>query len=419
MASGSAVTDSTKKLRWIAVGLTGLVLVACGESSDGSAGDTAPPTQEIEPDTTLPPLPIERVGDVESLPDRYPETWFLVHDVSFFGMSDGRVNIVDAAAGTLPEQMKGMFNVSFIGSVLEARNRSEIYASETFYSRGTRGDRTDVLTIWDRASLEPIAEVVWPEAKRFQGLPVAHAMGLLDNERFLGVFNLTPAGSVTVIDLATRSIVSEIAVPGCIHVYPTGPRGFSSLCGDGRFLTTQLTESGTILEQSRGDAFFNSDTSPIYERAAMIDGMAYFPSFDGLMYPVDLSGVVAQPGTPWSMVTEAERADDWRPGGLGLIDADTNGRIYVLMHPGGVDGSQQGGGPEVWVFDPASQQRVLRIPLQEWGLSIALSRGEEPLLMVTNPVTMSLEIYDASSGDYLRTLEGMFGVTPLKMYGAR
>ena len=33
-----------------------------------------------------PPLPIEKMGTVESLPERYPEHWFLIHDATFFHM---------------------------------------------------------------------------------------------------------------------------------------------------------------------------------------------------------------------------------------------------------------------------------------------------------------------------------------------
>ena len=49
-------------------------------------------------DRSLPPLPIEGTGTVESLPERYPDHWFLVHDASFFHMSDGKVYLIDSRA---------------------------------------------------------------------------------------------------------------------------------------------------------------------------------------------------------------------------------------------------------------------------------------------------------------------------------
>jgi len=190
-----------------------------------------------------PPLPIEPTGIVETLPKDYPEHWFLVHDASFFHMSDGKLYVIDAQAETLAEQVKGFVNVVLMGNILQSARRNEIYATETFHARGTRGQRMDVVTIWDQETLSPLGEVVWPEPKRFMGMPQRYAMLLLDNDRFLAVANFSPATSVTLIDLDSRKIVNEIPTPGCTFTYPTGPLGFSSLCADGRFMSTELAKT--------------------------------------------------------------------------------------------------------------------------------------------------------------------------------
>ena len=134
---------------------------------------------------------------------------------------------------------------------------------------------------------------------------------------------------------------------------------------------------------------------------------------------MNISGTVARVGEAWNLVPEAERAAKWAPGGIALIDKDDLGRFYLLMHPDSKDGSYQGGGPEVWVYDPAKKQRVLRIPMQAWGLSLAVSRGKNPLLMVTNPTDMSLEIYNGLTGEFLKTITGFGQETPLIMHGSR
>ena len=64
-----------------------------------------------------------------------------------------------------------MFNASFIAQLYQAKTRPEIYITETFHSRGTRGERTDVLTIYDKANLQPIGEVVIPP-KRASQMPL-------------------------------------------------------------------------------------------------------------------------------------------------------------------------------------------------------------------------------------------------------
>jgi methylamine dehydrogenase heavy chain len=366
-----------------------------------------------------PPLPIEPTGIVQTLPASYPPSWFLVHDAAFFHMGDGKVYVIDTAAATLAEQVKGTFNVSLIGNITQSPKRSEIYATETFHSRGSRGDRLDVLTIFDQKTLAPKGEVILPTGKRFMGMPQRYALLTLDKDRWLGVANFSPATSVTLIDLDTRKIIGEIPTPGCVLVYPTGKRGFSSLCADGRFLSTELAADGSVAKQTRTDVFFNSDSSPIYERPAVIGTTAYFPSIAGLVYPVDVSGPVAKVGEPWNLVPEAERAQNWAPAGIGLIDRDDQGRFYIIMHPDATDGSYQGGGPEVWVFDAAAQKRVMRIALEAWGLSLAVSRGENPVLMVVNPSDMSLEMYNTSNGEFIKTITGFGQETPLMVHGSK
>jgi methylamine dehydrogenase heavy chain len=366
-----------------------------------------------------PPLPIEPTGVIQTLPASYPPSWFLVHDASFFHMSDGKVYVIDTAAATLAAQVKGTFNVSLIGNIAQSPKRGEIYATETFHSRGSRGDRLDVLTIFDTRTLAPKGELILPTGKRFMGLPQHYAVLPLNDERWLGVANFSPATSVTLVDLDSRKIIGEIPTPGCVLAYPTGKRGFSSLCADGRFLSTELAADGSIAKQVRTDVFFDSNTSPIYERPTIIGSTAYFPSFAGLVYPVDISGSVAKVGEPWNLVPEAERAGKWAPGGLGLSDKDDQGRFYIIMHPDATDGTHQRGGPEVWVYDPVAKQRVQRIALKSWGLSLALSRGEDPVLMVVNPNDMSLEMYNTGSGEFIRTITGFGQATPLLVHGSK
>jgi methylamine dehydrogenase heavy chain len=302
---------------------------------------------------------------------------------------------------------------------VQSAKRSEIYAIETFHPRGTRGERQDFLTIWDQENLSPVAEVPLPGGKRFMGMPQRYATLLMNDDKWLAVANFSPATSVTLVDLEAREIVREIPTPGCVFTYPTGKLGFSSLCADGRFMSTELNAAGEVLAQTRTDSFFSSDDSPIYERPAVIGDTAYFPTIAGLVFPVDMSDTVARVGEPWHLVPESERGEKWAPGGIGLIDRDDNGRFYIIMHPGAVDGSYQGGGPEVWVYDAAAGKRVKRIKLKEWGLSLAVSRGSKPSLMVVNPGDMSLEMYDPESGEFLRKISDFGQQTPLMVHGSR
>jgi len=369
-------------------------------------------------DDRPPPLPIEPIGVVESLPATYPNEWLLVHEASFFNMQDGKIIVLDASAETLTEQYKGMVNISLMGNYLQNSARSEIYATETFHTRGNRGDRFDVLTVWDMATLSSKGEVMLPGNKRFMGMPEPYALLLINDGKWLAVSNLSPATSVTIVDVERLNIVSEIPTPGCTFAYPTGNRGFSSLCADGRMMSTTLKADGTVQAQVRTEAFFSSDDSPIFERPVVIDGTAYFPTVAGLMQPVDVSGDVAVPGEAWSIVTEEEKAKAWAPAGIALMDRDDAGLIYLLMHPDAVDGSYQAGGPEVWVIDPKAKKTLRKIALNEWGLSLAVTKGDSPMLAVLNPTVMSIEIYDPNSGELVRTLSGFGENTPLSFSGS-
>ena len=379
-------------------------------------GTIAITAQTSNPD--LPPLRPETLGIVKTLPAKYPSHWILAHDATFFHMIEGRMLVLDPLAETLAQQYKGFFNIFFMGNFTQAKTRPEMYATETFYSRGSRGTRTDVLSIIDKSSLKTIDEIVLPGAKRFTGMPERYAIQLIDNERLLLVFNLNPATSVTVIDIVNRKILNEVGIPGCSLIYPTGARGFSSICSNGGLLTTELDTNGQIVSQQRLDPFFSSDTSPIFERPAIIDGTAYFPGFHSEVHPIDVSGKVAVPGKPWSLVTEKERQEGWRPGGIGLIDSDASGQFYLLMHPNGKEGSQGSGGSEVWVFKASEKKRVNRFTLKNWGLSLGVTKGDDPILVVTNG-DLNIDVYKAKNGEYIRTISDFGQETPLMLFGAQ
>jgi len=59
-----------------------------------------------------------------------------------------------------------------------------------------------------------------------------------------------------------------------------------------------------------------------------------------------------------------------------------------------------------------------RIKLETWGLSLAVTQDEDPLLVVTNR-NMKLEIYRVNGGKYIRTISGFGQETPLMLYGVK
>ena len=344
----------------------------------------------------------EPLGRIELLPTVYPDHWLVLHDATFFHMREGRFLFVDPKADSATGQVRGMLSADFIAHYEQSPARGEHYVIESFFSRGGRGgDRTDVVTVYDAASLDVTGEIVIPP-KKVSSMPEIFGTALVADDRLLVVYNFAPGQSISVVDLERREFVAEYPISGCALVIPTGDSGVTSLCSDGALLTTVLTTGGELAGSHRTAPFMDAE-DPMFEKAAIIDGVAYFPTFRGNVVPVDLNGDAAMPGEPWSLASAGERAAGWRPGGWQLVASDRNGRIYVLMNPAGKEGSHKDGGSEVWVFDVNARQRVARIPLPNWGISIAVNSAERPLLVATNG-EFALETYDATSGDFVKTL---------------
>ena len=85
------------------------------------------------------------------------------------------------------------------------------------------------------------------------------------------------------------------------------------------------------------------------------------------------------------------------------------------MQANGEDGSHKGGGTEVWVFKPDSGTLDRRIKLETAGISIAVTSSKPAYLVVTN-AGMFLDVYEAESGNFLRTITTGDSATPLVVH---
>jgi methylamine dehydrogenase heavy chain len=348
-------------------------------------------------------LSAEEIPNVAEISADYPQSLIFAHDANFDALLVGRVVLLDVALET--HNYLGALDAAQFASFTQSATRNELYVAETFYSRGTRGVRTDAVTIYDKGHLTPIAEIVLPGGKRGQMVSNRYTLQLVDNDRYLFLFNFTPAASVVMIDVESRTILSETQIPGCSLIYPTGKRGFSSLCSNGSMFTAQFDEKGQLSKQQKIPSFFSVDDDPLFDKPVYLKGTAYFPSYQGRMQAIDLSGDTPIVAPEWSLLTDAERGENWRPGGWQIATVSGSGLIYVLMHRDGSEGSHKDGGSEVWVFDPSSKKRVNRFELKEWGVSIEITGGKDPYLVVTNG-DMQIDVYNANSGKWLKMIGG-------------
>ena len=377
----------------------------------GVNGHAAESTSEQTPSFTPEPL-----GKVLKLPKTYPSHWIVALDSSFFHMLEGQVLILDPLATTVAGQYKGMYTASFMAAIEQSSKRQEHYVAETFFSRGGRGgDRTDVVAIYDPATLSVIAEIELPP-KRAGAMPKRIAIGLTNDQNFLLIYNFTPAQSVSVVNLETRTFAGEIQTPGCAFVIPTGKRGFSSLCANGSFLSVELDRTGKAGNTHRSDAVFDPNNDPVFEAYGQSGKTGYFPTFSGNILPVKLSDKAAGPGTAWSLVTDEERAQGWRPGGNLPIVNDNQGRLHILMHPDGKDGTHKNGGSEIWVFNAKTKKRTQRYALKNWAISLGMTGGAGKQYLVAVNAELGVDIYDAESGKHLNTIAAAMA-TPFRVDG--
>jgi methylamine dehydrogenase heavy chain len=354
-------------------------------------------------------LPVEPIPAVERLPAIHPQTFVYVVDPNFYGIESGKVVVVDVGAEV--KHHRGALGAAQFGVFAAARTRPELYVVETFYSRGQRGERTDVLTIYDKATLDVVGEVVLPGAKRAQMLTERGVFQLSADGRYAYVFNFTPASSVTVVDLQHRRIAADIDLPGCWHAFALKAGGFASLCGNGAVASTKLDAQGHLASQTISEPFNDIDADPMFTRPAVINGIAYFPTYGGRVQPIDLNGDVAVPGEAWDIPQPAADAARYLPSGWQLSAYDDAGRLYFLMRKTENIDDHDTGSDEVWVFDPVAKTIVNRLKLRSPSQIIEVTGGEDPYLVAVNP-DMSLDVLKASSGEFVRRIGGQIAITP-------
>ena len=387
-------------------------------------------------------VPVDAPGQVESLDAASDPHWIWVSDVLM-----QRRALVDLDDG----RFLGLISTGYSALIgVQASKTPEIYVPETYYSRGSRGERTDVVTIYDAQSLLATAEVTIPPKRAHNILPSANT-ALTDDDRFLAVFNLTPATSISIVDMQTRSFTVEIQTPGCSLVYPAGPRRLLMLCGDGTLLVVKLSDAGQLASKHQTEPFFDPRSDPVTEKAVRARDAWVFVSFEGMLHRVDVSGDEIAFDEPWSLVSDAERKQSWRIGGsqhLALHRA--SGQLYSLMHQGGADTHKQPG-TELWVYDLAKRERVRRIELahpgfslmgqdievgQDWVwpfnglwdwmlgsvlpnpglLHVQVTQDDEPLLVTSSMIGSSMAVYDARSLELLRRVSaGNLTVSSLQL----
>jgi methylamine dehydrogenase heavy chain len=354
-----------------------------------------------------PPLPAEHLT-VTTLPPNNPHRIYVLDD-AFVNEIDARVHLFDGDTYRRLGQIDAGFNPGFN---LSPDGKTSVIGA-TYFARGSHGARTDVVEFTDNTTLSVTHEIVLP-SKRAMTLPTYFNLGYSNDSHFLYVSYVTPAASFGVLDPAKGTVLDEIDTAGCVLVIPSGPNRVSTICESGRLLTVTLDAQGHEAARAMSNPFFDPDTDPIFVQGVPITNGFAFLSFLGEVHEVDFSG--AQPAfhPAWSLLSAADKAQNWRPGGaqVGAIHRKL-GKLFVPMHRGG-EGSHKNGGTEIWVFDMKTHQRVARWPVASQKLSpvvaIQVSQDDAPILFAATD-RADVAVFDALTGQ-LRHVEKQLGQTP-------
>lgn len=377
--------------------------------SSGIAMAVAPASstdrQAIEPETAT----------VAQIDPTAASAWVWVSDfVGGFGAS--RSLLFDASSGS----MLGMLNTGAVPSALAiSPDRTEVYSVETYFARGSRGARTDVVAVYDASTLKVKHEIEIPP-KTFAGIVRAGRSVVLDDGRFLVSYNFNGGQSVSVTDLAAKRFVGEIETGGCAFAYPMGPRRFFLICGDGALLDVRLTDTGTAASLDRSARIADFERDLALDHAVRFDGFWSFVTLRGRLITVSLDRRGRLTSKPIaSLADPAERdgsplldspgapdpAKRWQVSGLQpLAGNPVNGELFVLAQTSAARSSYQDGASEVFVFDARTGKRLRSLKLGAPATSIELTSSAAPALVAASAGAMTLEVYDPRDGKPLRSI---------------
>jgi methylamine dehydrogenase heavy chain len=355
------------------------------------------------------PLPAEHLS-VERLPAKTPH-WIYVFDNAFSNEIDSRVHLFDGDT----YRRLGQIDAGFNGSVTESPDGATTVIATTYFSRGSRGARTDVVEFTDNATLATTHEIVLPP-KRAMTVPNIFNVAYSADGHFVYVAYITPAASFGVLDPAHGTVLGEIDTAGCALVIPSGPNRVSSLCESGRLLTVTLDAAGHEASRALSEPFFDADADPVFVQGIPTAAGFAFLSFLGEVHEVDFTGAQPAFAPAWSLVAPAEKGK-WRPGAMqvGAIHRGLK-RLYVPMHVGG-EGTHKDGGTEIWVFDLVTHRRLARWPMHIDGaspvLAVQVSQDAAPLLFAATD-SSDVAVLDALTG-HVKHIEKHLGQTPWLM----
>ena len=364
-----------------------LTLCAAVSAHAAAPADT---TASIEPETS----------DTLTIDPPKP-TWFFVDG----GWDMPGTSIFDSETG----KMKGMVETRRLADMAIDPAGRYYYVAETIWSKGDRGTRQDMVTVYDSKTLDLVTEIAMP-GRLLIGARKNNFI-ISDDGKTAYVYDFSPASGVNVVDLVKRKLVTAIELPGCASMMPNRGVGFSALCSDGSLATVAI--KGTKADITHSAPFFSASDDPIFDNFAYDRKKqeSVFLTYTGQVITAKIS---ASPtiAAPFSIqaaagirVGETKPLElNWYPGGRQPMALHRpSGTLFVLMHMGEY-WSHKASGSEVWQVDVAGKKVIKRFLLKEPMNNIEVSQTDKPLLYMNGEKGEAL-VLDVATGEEKHKIE--------------
>lgn len=289
---------------------------------------------------------------------------------------------------------------------------SEFYVQGVYLSRGFHGDTTNVVEIIDKLTFQKKGEILLP-VKALRGYPSMQLSGFTEDNRFLLLQGVSPAFSITVVDVQERKLASEIETAGCAYVLPMGKRAIGTVCGDGSIVQINIDDQGRETSRMKIPGVFDAKADMLNVSAGTRGkGVYYFLTYRGMLHTIRYDSGKPVVESRWS-VSEKEGDEHWVPAHIMQQAAvhEPTGRLFVLMQrtslepKGGGYDFHRNFGTEAWVFDLKTRKRLQRIVFEEPVAQIAISQDAKPIFYAASVTVQKLWAYDGLTGVKLKLMD--------------
>lgn len=316
---------------------------------------------------------------------------------------------------------------NFTPALAPHMDAGRIYTYGSYYSRGLYGERTDLFMVYDAQAAIPIAEIELPAMPAGIGHP--GMMGLINN-KFVGLWNISPATSVSVIDIENMSFVGEVAMPSCSGIYPEG-QGWISVCGDGTVLYVELNNAGQVARRIQSRPFFDVFGDFIYDYSVPAADGWMFMSVDGLLRKVTVNADSLDVSEPFNINPQTNGSidvngvalpndDHWRVAGSQVFAwHDSEALLATVMREGGGHEVFDKYGTEIWVYNMQTGNRGFRVKLDSGveARGVLFTPGADPVMVINT--NQGMEIREPRSGRLLHKVPNAGGTIQALYEGLR